>query len=622
MKKVLLTLFILILALSMLGLFACGSHDNSGSMDDNDSEESKHTHNYVETIVEPTYSEKGYTLHTCSCGDTYKDNYTEKLVSGISFKTLTLNNDDTVYGKVANGTSTFSFLNEITVNGSVTYKVSMDIYGKQDVPNKTVNLNTGDNTFYVLADNTENGLVLYTVTIRVKPLYTVSFNTLGGNNIDSQTIEEDSLATMPSTPTKTGYTFKGWNYNFNTPITSAKTITVNEWSANTYTVSFDGNGVENPNDITVTYDNTYSNLPTLERTGYIFKGWYFGQTKIENGYWRIDENITVVAKWEQIISSYLVRFDSNGGEGFVPTQEFTYNVSQNLNINTFTKYGYTFNGWMHNGETYEDEENVLNLTIDSPEITLKAQWIEDCSYTLSGGEYYVSGLHSNSKTNAEILAEYNKKPVRKIGESAFAYKNNLESIVIPYGVTSVGQYAFEGCINLKNIIIPDTILRVDYGAFFDCDNLLYNTYNNGLYLGNNINLYLILIKTISVDVTNCTINEKCKIIYDAALSDCVNLTQIIIPSKVTSIGVHAFSGCENLYEVIIPFSTTRLGAYVFYNCSKLSNIKFNDETNWYRVDRLTAWYNNMNGISMDLSTPANNATYFKDIYYSYYWYKI
>ena len=38
-------------------------------------------HKYVDTVVKPTYTEKGYTLHKCSvCGDSYKDNYTAKLV--------------------------------------------------------------------------------------------------------------------------------------------------------------------------------------------------------------------------------------------------------------------------------------------------------------------------------------------------------------------------------------------------------------------------------------------------------------------------------------------------------------------------------------------------------------
>ena len=35
-----------------------------------------HSHEYTETIIQPTCTQDGYTLHTCSCGDSYKDHYT------------------------------------------------------------------------------------------------------------------------------------------------------------------------------------------------------------------------------------------------------------------------------------------------------------------------------------------------------------------------------------------------------------------------------------------------------------------------------------------------------------------------------------------------------------------
>ena len=38
-----------------------------------------HTHDYKSTVTKPTCTEKGYTTHTCSCGDSYKDNYKDAL---------------------------------------------------------------------------------------------------------------------------------------------------------------------------------------------------------------------------------------------------------------------------------------------------------------------------------------------------------------------------------------------------------------------------------------------------------------------------------------------------------------------------------------------------------------
>ncbi len=40
---------------------------------------STHTHKYEEKIIVPTCTEKGYTLYTCNCGVTYKDQYIEQL---------------------------------------------------------------------------------------------------------------------------------------------------------------------------------------------------------------------------------------------------------------------------------------------------------------------------------------------------------------------------------------------------------------------------------------------------------------------------------------------------------------------------------------------------------------
>lgn len=38
-----------------------------------------HTHKYVDVVTEPTCMAQGYTTHTCSCGDTYVDSYTDAL---------------------------------------------------------------------------------------------------------------------------------------------------------------------------------------------------------------------------------------------------------------------------------------------------------------------------------------------------------------------------------------------------------------------------------------------------------------------------------------------------------------------------------------------------------------
>ena len=63
MKKIILTLVMIMLLLTLVG---CG-----------------HKHEYTDEVVAPTCTEKGYTKHTCECGDTYQDSEVE--AKGHSF---------------------------------------------------------------------------------------------------------------------------------------------------------------------------------------------------------------------------------------------------------------------------------------------------------------------------------------------------------------------------------------------------------------------------------------------------------------------------------------------------------------------------------------------------------
>ena len=69
-----------------------------------------------------------------------------------------------------------------------------------------------------------------------------------------------------------------------------------------------------------------------------------------------------------------------------------------------------------------------------------------------------------------------------------------------------------------------------------------------------------------------SIKEGVKIICDSAFFGCYSLSDIVIPSSVTSIGDCAFSGCYSLSEIVIPSSVTNIGDYAFSGCDSLSEI--------------------------------------------------
>jgi hypothetical protein len=93
------------------------------------------------------------------------------------------------------------------------------------------------------------------------------------------------------------------------------------------------------------------------------------------------------------------------------------------------------------------------------------------------------------------------------------------------------------------------VTSIGHEAFSGCINLIYNEYNNGLYLGNTSKPYIVLIKAKNKSITSCKINDTTKFILSSAFSDCTSLTSVEIGDSVTSIGSYAFSNCYSLTSI-------------------------------------------------------------------------
>ena len=114
--------------------------------------------------------------------------------------------------------------------------------------------------------------------------------------------------------------------------------------------------------------------PDPVRPGYEFDGWYDGDTEINNES-VIEDDTEVVAVWRA--NTYTVKFNPNQGSGQMEDQEFVYDDPKPLSKNTFTRTGYTFNGWSttQNGPlVYTDEQIVNMITADGAIVTLYARW--------------------------------------------------------------------------------------------------------------------------------------------------------------------------------------------------------------------------------------------------------
>ena len=58
-----------------------------------------------------------------------------------------------------------------------------------------------------------------------------------------------------------------------------------------------------------------------------------------------------------------------------------------------------------------------------------------------------------------------------IGQSVFAGRTNIESVVIPNSVTQIGESAFEGCAGLSSVTLSNRVTEIGRMAFKDCCNL-------------------------------------------------------------------------------------------------------------------------------------------------------
>ena len=542
--------------------------------------------------------------HTCAVCGYYSDAimYTE-----ISSKNLIVNGNE-IKGKVANSQTTFSFINDIEVADGANYAVYSDLACVQPVPSKTIGLIDGDNVCYILVTN-GNDINLYTVTVRRRPIYTVAFDTSGGTSIDSQQVEEDSLAAKPADTEKTGYEFKGYDYDFSKPIVENTTINA-KWQIITYKISYVLNGgVNNVDNLTLyTIEDKVKLKPASDKLGYTFKSWDNGGV-IEKG---STGDKTFTANWQVI--TYKISYVLNGGINNTDNPT-TYTIEDKIELKSAVsnKLGYSFASWDNGGKIEKGSTGDKTFT---------ANYTTDVKLSSDGTT--VTGLN-NAVSDLVILSEYDGVKVTRIGAYAFRGCTSLTSITIPDSVTSIGDYAFYGCRSLTSITvnannknyksvdgnlyskdgktliqyaigktntlftIPDCVTSINGYAFYGCTKLTSVTIGDSVTsIGDYAfeNCYSLTSVDIPVGVTSiddfafsyCSkltsvnIPDSVTSIGDCAFKDCTSLTSITIGNGVTSIGSSAFYGCSSLTSVTIGNSVTSIGNSAFYGCTSLTSI--------------------------------------------------
>ena len=236
--------------------------------------------------------------------------------------------------------------------------------------------------------------------------YLVSFVANGGSGtMADQLFSYDEAKALSSCQFKrSGADFLGWareadaaepefdNREIVSNLTSENEATVLLYAiwnrADVPVTLYPGEGVSvTPTSVRVAVGDTWV-LPTPERTGHAFSGWYTeaaGGELIENG--SVVASTSVTALYAHYApNEYTVAFAGNGATGSMSAQAFSYDEAKALAANAFVRKGHSFLGWglaaTDEAAAFADGEIVSNLTaVADATVTLHALWSPN-SYTI------------------------------------------------------------------------------------------------------------------------------------------------------------------------------------------------------------------------------------------------
>ena len=267
--------------------------------------------------------------------------------------------------------------------------------------------------------------------------YDVRFVDEDGTEYSKETVPYGNRYSWNRTPSKTGYTFKGWELDKelypekgDIEMPDRNITFTAQWSINSYKISYNGNGaamgvpaetVEQNYQTDYTIDTV---VPT--KTGYTFQGWSDGTTTYQPGaVFKVPaRDVVLTAQWKA--NSHQVKYDGNGGKTSAPeskSADYNSNVSVAAGLE---KDGYLFDGWeqISTGKVLTPGASFVMPDMDE---TLKAKW--KIAYT----GIYEAGVYYLIQGQSYILG-----PGRKAQGDSSTYTANV-TIYVPQS----GYYTFE-----------------------------------------------------------------------------------------------------------------------------------------------------------------------------------
>ena len=322
--------------------------------------------------------------------------------------------------------------------------------------NCTIRNVQGGNGTYAPAPTVEYTFVVSAAVSNYTITYNGNGSTSGTNPANTTGNGGVTLATNSGSLAKTGYTLTGWNTlangtgtHYATGASYSLTADVTlyaEWTPNTYTITYNGNGSTGGTVPAVTTGNgavtLRTNSGTLVKAGYTFAGWNTlangtGTSYSAGAAYTLGGDVTLYAEWT--LNTYTITYAPNSANGGTSPADTTGNGTVTLasNSGTLTRVGYTFTGWNSaaNGTgTHYATGASYSLTGN---VTLYAEWTPNI-YTITYDANTATGGTAPAATtgNGAVTLRANTGTLVRAGYTFQGWNTQADGQGTHYAVSS------------------------------------------------------------------------------------------------------------------------------------------------------------------------------------------
>ncbi len=223
-----------------------------------------------------------------------------------------------------------------------------------------------------------------------------------------------------------------------------------------------------------------------------------------------------------------------------------------------------------------EETNDLSLLTGTSEIVGTGKCGEQATWSLDGdGVLTISGIGK-------------MKDYKKLGQTGYSpwYNKIVKHVIIDEGITSIGNQAFLYNREIESISLPASLETIGDSFIFSSvlSSIILDEANDYFCLQDGI-LYnkdktiLVHYPSMKGDI-KFTIPNTVKLINNYAFSGCNSLKELEIPGNVETVGHNSFEACENLSNISFCYGLKVIEDAAFDQCNSITNIRLNDSVSY------------------------------------------